>query len=77
MNELITNAIQIATNQYGNRGSDQARRLHAAVLLMRAAQELGRMVREQTSDQELRNAMAEAVAAYPTTKEIDSAVGLQ
>lgn len=77
MNELIQTAINIAQNQYGNRGSVQARRLHAAVLLMRAADELGRLVREQTENDELRAAIDEAIAAYPTRDELSQAVGLQ
>lgn len=76
MNELIHTAINIAQNQYGNRGTLQARRLHAAVLLRRAADELARLVREQTADDDLRAAIDEAIAAYPTRTELRASVGL-
>lgn len=74
MNDLIQVAMDATANEYGNRGSLQARRLHAAVLLRRAADELAHLVRSELDDAKLESAIAAALAVYPTATELRKAV---
>lgn len=74
VNELIQRAMEIALNQYGNRGSVEARQLHAAVLLRRAADELAIIVRDRLDTAALDKAIKDAAAAYPSEAELREAV---
>lgn len=71
-NELIHAALQVAEQQYGHRGSAKARQLHAAVLLRRAAAELGRALLDSGAD--IDAIVAEAYDSYPSKAELLAAV---